>query len=357
MKDVYQRLAEFLDTFPQRFPLNTESGIELRILRHIFTPEEAELFMKLRPKPETAVEIAGRVGADPGEMEKALYEMSHKGQVFRTGKAGSYKYMATAFLVGIVEFQMNRMTPEFAKDMEEFTPILYEATWMKGKTRDLRTIPIAESVDSDAQVMPYESAEEAIKSAKHIAVSDCMCRRMKDLVGTPCSKPLEVCFHFGSGCHYFVENGMGRYISQEEAMAILKEGQEAGLVCQLSASQNPVAMCMCCDCCCGPLRAYKAYEKPSEMVNSNFFARVNEEECIGCELCLERCPMDAIEVDEVARINLDRCIGCGVCAGSCPTEAVKIFRKDKDREFVPEKDLFTATMAIYQQRREQDAIP
>lgn len=24
MKDVYQRLAEFLDTFPQRFPVNTE---------------------------------------------------------------------------------------------------------------------------------------------------------------------------------------------------------------------------------------------------------------------------------------------------------------------------------------------
>jgi electron transport complex protein RnfB len=247
MKDVYQRLAEFLDTFPQRYPLHTESGIELKILKHIFTPEDAEMVMKLTPMPETAAEVAGRIGADPEKTEQTLYEMSHRGQIFRTGKAGRYKYMATAFLVGIIEFQMNRMTPEFARDMAEFEPILLEATWMKGKTRDLRTIPISESVDSDAQVMPYESAEEAIKSAKYIGISDCMCRRMKGLIGEPCSKPMEVCFHFGSGTHYFVENGMGRYIAQEEALAILKKGEEAGLVCQLSSSQNAVAMCMCCE--------------------------------------------------------------------------------------------------------------
>ncbi|NMD05548.1 MAG: 4Fe-4S ferredoxin, partial [Deltaproteobacteria bacterium] len=45
MKDVYQRLAEFLDTMPQRYPVNTESGIELRILQKIFTPDDAEMFM------------------------------------------------------------------------------------------------------------------------------------------------------------------------------------------------------------------------------------------------------------------------------------------------------------------------
>ena len=352
MKDVYQRLAEFLDTFPQRYPLNTESGIELKILKHIFSPEDAEMVMKLTPMPETAAEVAYRIGADPEKTGQTLFEMSHRGQIFRTGKPGSYKYMATAFLVGIIEFQMNRMTPEMARDMEEFAPILYERTWMKGKTRDLRTIPISESVDSDAQVMPYESAEAAIKSAKYIGVSDCMCRRMKGLVGDPCSKPMEVCFHFGSVTHYFVENGMGRYVEQEEALAILKKGEEAGLVCQLSSSQNAAALCMCCDCCCGPLIAYKKYAKPSEMVNSSFFARVSEDDCTGCELCEERCPMDAISMDNVAHVNLDRCIGCGVCAVTCPTEAIKVFRKDKDKEFVPEKDLFTATMAIHQQRRE-----
>jgi Na+-translocating ferredoxin:NAD+ oxidoreductase subunit B len=353
VKDVYQRLAEFLDAFPQRFPVNTESGIELKILKHIFTPDEAQMFMKLTPRPESAADIAARIGGATEEVDRKLFEMSKKGQVFRTGKDGNYRYMATAFLVGIVEFQMNRMTPEFAKDFQEFEPILYESTWLRGTTRDLRTIPIMEAVASDAQVMPYECVEETIRTAKYIAISDCMCRKVKALINQPCSHPVEVCFHFGSGTHYFVENGLGRYISQEEAMSILKSGKEAGLVCQISASQSPNGMCMCCDCCCGPLRACKAHAKPSEIVNSSFFARVSEDDCTGCEVCVERCPMDAIFVDDVARINSDRCIGCGVCAVTCPIEAVKVFRKEKDKEFTPEKDVVSSTMAIYQQRRGQ----
>jgi len=353
MENVYQRLAEFLDTFPQSFPVNTESGIELKILKHIFTPDEAEIFMKLKPLPESAADIAARIGGTPEEVDRKLYEMSRKGQIYRAGKEGHYRYMATAFLVGIVEFQMNRMTPEFAKDFQEFEPILFESTWLKGTTRDLRTIPIMEAVDSDTQVMPYERVEETIRSAKYIAISDCMCRKIKGLMDQPCSHPVEVCFHFGSGTHYFVENGLGRDIEQEEAMSILKKGKESGLVCQLSASQDPNALCMCCDCCCGPLRACKSHAKPSEIVNSNFFARVSEDDCTGCEMCVERCPMDAIVVDDIARINLDRCIGCGVCAVTCPIEAVKVFRKQKEKEFIPEKDMFSSTMAIYQQRRNQ----
>ncbi|MEE9913360.1 MAG: 4Fe-4S binding protein [Deltaproteobacteria bacterium] len=354
MSDTYQRLAEFLDTFPQRFPVNTESGIELKILKHIFTPDEAETFMQLKPLPETAAQIAARIGGTPEEAERKLFAMSKKGHIYRTGKEGNHRYMATAFLVGIVEFQMNRMTPEFAKDFQEFESILYQSTWMKGTTRDLRTIPIMEAVDSSAQVMPYENVEETIRSAKYISISDCMCRKLKALVGEPCVHPVEVCFHFGSGTHYFVENGLARYIAQDEAMSILQKGKEAGLVCQLSASQDPNALCMCCACCCGPLRACKTYAKPSEIVNSSFFARVSADDCTGCEMCAERCPMDAITVDDIARINLDRCIGCGVCAVTCPLAAVKVFRKEKDREFIPEKDALSSTMAIYQQRRSQE---
>jgi Na+-translocating ferredoxin:NAD+ oxidoreductase subunit B len=352
MKDVYQRLAEFLDTFPQRYPLNTQTGIELRILKRIFTPEEAEMTMKLKATPESATEIAERIGTDPEATEKELYDMSKNGLIYRTGKPGSYKYMATAFLIGLIELQANRMTPELAKDMKEFEPYLFEDSWMKGNTRALRTIPVAESVDSGVQVMPYESAEEAIRSSRHIAVSECFCRKMSGLLNEPCDRPLEVCFLFGSGTHYFVENGLARYISQEEALAILKQGIDAALVCQMTSPQKPASMCMCCDCCCVSLRTYKKQAKPSEWVNSNFFARVSEDACTGCELCVDRCPMDAVSIDDTAYVDPDRCIGCGLCAVACPTEAIKVYRKDKEKEFVPEVDLSGTDRVIYRQRRE-----
>jgi len=351
VKDIYQQLAEYLDTFPQRFPVNTESGIELKILKHIFLPEEAEMFMKLKPQPETAAQIAARIGGKPDEVEQGLFEMSRRGQIYRTGKDGNHRYMATAFLVGIVEFQMNRMTPEFARDFQEFESILYASTWMKGKTRDLRTIPIMESVDAGSQVMPYEHAQNVIRTAKYIAISDCMCRRLKELINKPCSHPVEVCFHFGNGAHYFVENGMGRYITQDEAMSILKKGIDSGLVCQIGASQEPNALCMCCACCCGPLCACKAHARPAEVINSSFYARVLEDNCTGCELCVKSCPMDAMMIDDAACVSPERCIGCGVCAMMCPSEAVRVFRKDKEKEFLPEKDMTSATMAIYRQRR------
>ena len=48
MNDIYQALAEHLDTLPQRFPTNTGTGLELKVLQHIFTPEEAEMAIQLK---------------------------------------------------------------------------------------------------------------------------------------------------------------------------------------------------------------------------------------------------------------------------------------------------------------------
>ena len=134
MSNVYQRLAEFLDNFPQRYPVNTESGIELKILEHIFTPEEAEMVMKLQIEPESGAKIADRIGS--------------------------------------------------------------------------------------------------------------------------------------------------------------------------------------------------------------------QEECQTCETCVERCQMEAISVDEVAQINLDRCIGCGVCAVTCDVGAISMHRKEKDKEFIPQKDNRSTMMTL-----------
>jgi hypothetical protein len=45
-KDVYEALAGHLDTLPTGFP-RTENGSEMRILRRLFTPTDAELAIHL----------------------------------------------------------------------------------------------------------------------------------------------------------------------------------------------------------------------------------------------------------------------------------------------------------------------
>ncbi len=57
--DVYRQLQERLDQLPQRFP-GTASGVELRILQRLFTPEDARVTLALSTIPESAAIIHRR---------------------------------------------------------------------------------------------------------------------------------------------------------------------------------------------------------------------------------------------------------------------------------------------------------
>ena len=83
MANIYEKVQERLDKFPQGFP-KTESGVEMKILKQLFTPEEAEIMLFLRPfLPEPVSTIAGRAGRDEKEVAEILYRMSKKGLIFR----------------------------------------------------------------------------------------------------------------------------------------------------------------------------------------------------------------------------------------------------------------------------------
>ena len=56
---------------------------------------------------------------------------------------------------------------------------------------------------------------------------------------------------------------------------------------------------------------------------------VKEEDCIGCGICVEECPVDAISMENrKAYIDMALCIRCGICHDVCPEEAV---RHDSER--------------------------
>jgi electron transport complex protein RnfB len=95
-------------------------------------------------------------------------------------------------------------------------------------------------------------------------------------------------------------------------------------------------MCSCCSCCCELLKAIKLDAHPSRKVKSNYFARSDADLCTGCEICLDRCQMEAIKMaDDKAAIDLDRCVGCGLCVTTCPTEALSLIKKSPEDLYVP----------------------
>ncbi len=350
MQDVYECLRERLDEMAIGYPA-TDSQIEIRILKSLFAPEEAELFLELSPILEEPKSVADRLNRDVKEVAVQMEEMAQKGLLFRHRKGGLARYSAIPYVIGIFEFQVSRMSPAFAKESEDYFETRLSRTFQSFETPVLRTIPINRQLVADFPVAPYEDALNIIEGQKTIAVAPCICRTITRLNGRPCDKPVENCFSFGSQADYYVENKMGRYISKAEAKEIIKKNEEAGLVIQPFNSQKVGGMCSCCGNCCGVLRSLKMQPKPADAVKSNYFAQINDQLCTGCETCLERCQMEAIEiVNGIATMNLDRCIGCGLCASTCPDEVITLIQKPQEQQYEPPKIGVDTYFRIAQER-------
>ena len=349
MGEVYRRLAEHLDRLPDGFP-PSEDGSEIRLLRGLFTPEEAELALHLTLDLEEAAAIAARAGLPEEEAEGRLGEMACKGLIFSAeAEGGKALYQAAPFVIGIYEFQVNRLSDGFLQDLNDYWSTVKEREEPRTISQ-LRTIPVNESVDSRIEVLPYENVHALVDAHDRFAVAPCICRSRARKLGRGCDAPIETCLIFGDFADYYVRTGRGRRISKDEAKALLVRADEANLVLNPTNSMLVSAICCCCGCCCGILRGLKYASKPSEAVASSFIAEHDEAKCVGCFKCVERCQMEAMTLDAGSvRLDKDRCIGCGLCVSTCPAGALSLVRKPGSGERPPET-FFDTWRTIAKQR-------
>jgi len=330
-QDIFRTLQERLDTYSLGFPA-TKSGVEIKILKRLFSEEEAAVFLELSPILETPDSIAHRLNRPAPDVAAQLENMAAKGLLFRRRKGDTAKYGAIPFMHGLLEFKIKRLEKDLVELFEHYYDEGFKQAILDSSLGFLRTIPVNESIDVKQHVAAYDDACEILKNAQTIVVADCICRKERGIIEKACDKPLETCFMFGSMAQYYLDNNMGRQVDTEEAIRIVKEAQDAGLVTQPATSQNPSGMCNCCGDCCGILRAINKLPKPAEHIFSNHYASLDEDTCSGCETCTERCQMSAVKMndDGIAQIDLDRCIGCGLCVTTCPTGAITLVRKSEE---------------------------
>ena len=326
--DVYQRLARHLDGLPGGFP-PTDSGVELRILRRLFSPEEAELAVHLTPIPEPARVIARRAGRSVSETTATLDKMSRQGLIisFEMKPGWSRQYLAAQFVIGIWEFNVNNLDEEFVRDMQEYLPTLFNPeAWRQSP--QVRTIPISRSLPLEESVLPYDRAEEIVRAQQRFVVAPCICRREQALVGLGCGRLEESCLVFGVAADFYQHVGVGRAIDRSETLDILRRGEEQALVLQPGNTRVPSNICLCCGCCCGVLRHVKRQPRPADLTGSGYLAQLDQAACLGCGLCLKRCQMEALSLDgSRVALNQDRCIGCGLCVSTCPARALTLVPK------------------------------
>jgi electron transport complex protein RnfB len=329
--NAYRRLAQRLDTIPNGFPA-TESGIELQLLEKIFTPEEATLASVMRLTFEPAADIAARANVDAQVASRMLKQMVRKGQIrVRVGEK-QLLFRLMPFVVGIYEEQLPRMDTEFAQLFEQYYRETQGGGFVRTAPAVQRVIPVGEAIPIDVEVFSYERAAALIENAKSWGVRDCICRVQQKLVGKGCDRPIETCLVFAPVAGAFQGHGPDRPLTKEQALEILRQTEEAGLI--HSTGNYRVGhsyICNCCTCCCGILRSVVEFDIPTSVVSSDFYAIVDPDACIGCGECVQRCQFKALAVPEqVCQVDLARCVGCGQCTTICPTGAITLQRRPED---------------------------
>ncbi len=318
-------------------------------------------------------QLKEKTGLAEGEIKAKAEALAKKGMIFnQPNSKGVMVYrLLPLILVGAFEYTFMTKLPE-GKDREPLERLAGLYHTLLGELRDNmqrnydnllpifeqqppvdRTVPtrvtesggtiaINESVKAEDTVLPAQTVEDIIAKFDDIAVGYCFCRNYNTVLGHDCdiNAPNEVCFTFDKSARHTVAQGFARPVSKEEALAIMKQAEDAGLVHKafhngFNVNKDENSICNCCKDCCDTFTLWRNGATP--LVNStNYLSIIDADACTGCGICVERCPVDAVSLnsDNIAERVESYCIGCGICARFCPEDAISL-QEGMRRVYVP----------------------
>lgn len=244
-------------------------------------------------------------------------------------------------LAELFETLLEELKDEVQNNYDQYLP-LFEASPPAERTVPIRTseegtpisiIPIDQKVDmGDEYILPSQSVKEIIQKFDDIAVGHCHCRQRQKILGNSLAAniPTFNCFTFGKSARHTVAQGFAKQVTKEQAFAILEEAQAAGLVHKAyhpgsDETKLEVSLCNCDKHCCELLATWRKGALP--LINATYhLAKVDPDLCVGCGICEEKCPTEAIKVCDtlISEVQRDYCFGCGVCAHFCPAGAISL---------------------------------
>jgi ferredoxin len=364
VRSGYRELVERLNRFPQGAP---PSDLLFKILRALFSEREAELVALLPIRPFGVTTAARRWKMPPHQAQVVLDELASRAVLLDLDVKGEQLYLLPPPMAGFFEFSLMRVRNDV--DQKALSELFHQylnveeefvrALFTDGETQLGRVFVHEEAIDRDGalHVLDYERASEVIRRSSRRGVGICYCRHKMEHVGRVCENPVEICMTFGTAAGSLIKHGFAREVDPVEGLELLDLARENGLVQFGENVRRGVSfICNCCGCCCEAMIAARRFGFLNPVHTTNFIARTDGENCIGCGKCVAACPVEAMSLVSAndpakpkrKRASLDEriCLGCGVCVSACGHEGIRMTPRAQ-RVITPLNSTHrTVTMAI-----------
>jgi len=342
LKSGYSSLVERLNRFPQGAP---PSKLLYQILAILFSEEEAGLVAQLPIKPFTAEKASQVWKLDLTSTRKILDELAGRAILVDIEEKGQQVYVLPPPMAGFFEFSLMRTRGDI--DQQLISELFYQylnveedfirELFTLGDTQLGRTFihePVL-SNENAVHVLDYERASEVIKTASHIGVGMCYCRHKMEHLGKACKAEMDICMTFNASAQSLTKHGHARAIDSVECLDLLQQAYDQNLV-QFGENvrERVNYICNCCGCCCEAMIAARRFTNLNPVHTTNFIPWIKLENCNGCGLCVNVCPVEAIVLASAndpqhphrKRANLveERCLGCGLCARVAPRSCIEM---------------------------------
>ena len=165
----------------------------------------------------------------------------------------------------------------------------------------MRVIPIESAIPADAEHIDNERCNKYIEDNEgHMSITPCQCRRVRRLMGEGSGDLDEgLCLFMGHVADMFNRTGKGRPVTVAEAKELIRKCDERGCIHQITTlhSGETFAICNCMPESCLALGVTQYFNTPGTS-RSNYVAEIDQEKCVACGQCTDRCANNAIQMGQ-----------------------------------------------------------